>query len=364
MTILIYNWRDPKHPLAGGAEIMLLEHAKYWVKKKNKVIWFAASFNGAKAEEIIDGIKIIRRGSHFTVKFWAFLAYVTHTFGKIDVVVDCFHFHPFFTPLYVRKPKIIALIHEVAGRVWFSNIWLPIALVGYITEPFTFLFYKNTPFITVSNSTKKELKKLGITKITVVENGINTFKIRRNTKKEKDPTVVFLGRISKDKGMEDALFAISKIREKIQNIQLLIIGKPESKKYFRHIKSVIKDRKVKKHIKFFGFVSEEEKFSLLSKAWILIHPSKKEGWGLTVIEAASQKTPTLGYNVEGLKDSVINGKTGVLVKPNPLDLAKKLEELLKNRSLVYKLAENSYIHSKKYSWKRATEKTLQYLKSI
>lgn len=364
MKILIFNWRDPKHPLAGGAEVMLLEHAKYWVKKKNHVIWFAASFKGAKSEETIEGIRVFRKGSHFTVKFWALLAYLTNKFENVDIVIDCFHFQPFFTPLYIRNKKIVALIHEVAGKVWFSNIWFPIAVVGFLTEPFTFLFYKKVPFITVSNSTRKELKRLGMKKITVVENGVTPHSVGTSIKKEKIPTLVFLGRISRDKGIEDAISAVEQIRDIRPDLQFWVIGKSETKMYFQHIKSIIESKKIKKNVKFFGFVDEKEKFELLRKAWILIHPSKKEGWGLTVIEAASQKTPTLGYDVEGLRDSVLNGKTGVLVSPNVSDLAQKLEELLNNKPFINFLGKNAYKHSKKYSWAKATVKTLQILNHL
>ena len=127
MTILILNWRDIRHPLSGGAEISLHEQAKYWRDQGNKIIWFASSFNGAKNEEVIDGIKVLRKGSHFTVHIWAFLFYHWKKFDRFDIVIDSFHFLPFFTPLYISSSKIIGLINEVAGKVWFANLWYPLA---------------------------------------------------------------------------------------------------------------------------------------------------------------------------------------------------------------------------------------------
>ena len=95
MNILILNWRDPKHPLAGGAEISLLEHAKYWKKKGATITWFASTFPGAKKKEQFDGISIVRKGSHYTVGFWAFYFYLTKKIKGFDIVIDCFHFLPF-----------------------------------------------------------------------------------------------------------------------------------------------------------------------------------------------------------------------------------------------------------------------------
>ena len=142
MKVLIFNWRDIRHPLSGGAEISLFEHAKYWKNKGAKVIWFTSYFNGAKKEEEIKGIKIIRRGSRYTVHFLAFLYYISGKLRNPGIVVDCFHFLPFFTPLYIRKTKIIGLINEVAGKLWFSNIFIALALVGFLAEPFFIFLYK------------------------------------------------------------------------------------------------------------------------------------------------------------------------------------------------------------------------------
>lgn len=361
MKILILNWRDPTHPLAGGAEVMLLEHAKYWVKKGNDVIWFSASYKNAKPKEEYEGIRIIRRGSHITVKIWAMFLYLSNHFKKVDILVDCFHFHPFFTPLYSRKPRI-ALIHEVAGKIWFYNIAFPIALIGYLTEPFTFLFYKNTPFITVSKSTNKELKKIGIKKTYIIENGVKVSSVKNSIKKEDAPTVIFLGRLSKDKGVEDAVLAVAKTHEVFKNIQLWLVGKPENLRYLKQIKAIIKKENLTKNTKIFGYVSEKEKMELLKRSWLLIHPSKKEGWGLTVIEAATQETPAVGYNVEGLRDSIKHGETGILVESNPEFLGEELLKLLQNKKKLRDLGKNARIFSTKFSWDAGTKKSLEVIK--
>ena len=67
MHILILNWRDPKNPKSGGAEIVTLEHAKAWVKKGHNVTWFTSKFKGSKDTEKIEGINIVRRGNFLTV---------------------------------------------------------------------------------------------------------------------------------------------------------------------------------------------------------------------------------------------------------------------------------------------------------
>src|SRR5207302_5583159 len=66
-------------------------------------------------------------------------------------------------------------------------------------------------------------------------------------------------------------------------------------------------------VAFAGHVSEEEKWRLLQRAWLLVHGAHQEGWGIAVMEAAACGTPALAFDVPGVRDAVVDGKTGVLV---------------------------------------------------
>src|SRR5579859_7769723 len=142
MNILILNWRDPKNPHAGGAELVTHEHAKAWVKKGNTVTWFTSLYPDAIQEEILDGVQIIRKGSSFTTYLLAPFYYLSHK-KPFDVVVDEIHGIPFFTPLYVRKAKI-AFIHEVAAEIWDYMYAFPINTLGKLLEPIYFTLYRST----------------------------------------------------------------------------------------------------------------------------------------------------------------------------------------------------------------------------
>src|SRR5260221_9797846 len=107
MNILVFSWRDPKHPTAGGAEQVMHEHMKGWIAGGHNVTLFSSTFPGAKDQEIIDGIKIIRKGSQYlTCHLNAFFWYVFQPHPEFDLIIDEFHGWPFFIPLYIRKPKI------------------------------------------------------------------------------------------------------------------------------------------------------------------------------------------------------------------------------------------------------------------
>jgi glycosyltransferase involved in cell wall biosynthesis len=360
MKILILNWRDVRHPLAGGAEYSLSEHAKYWQKKGAEVIWFSSQFRGGTKEDVIDDIKIIRRGSHYTVHVWAFLYYINKKTEDIDIVVDSFHFIPFFTPLYMRKSKKLALINEVAGDVWFQNLPFVFAAIGNFIEPFFFFLYKKVAFMTASSSTKKELIYHGIPQrnIFIIPHGITVPKTV--VTRDKKPVILFLNRISIDKGITDVLSAFYLVQKKIPQVKLWIAGKEEKSGMLQKLLA----GKNKKNIAYFGFVSEKKKFSLFRNAKLLIHPSKKEGWGLTVIEAASQGTPTVGYNVAGLRDSIMHKKTGLLTETDPMGLYNAIVALLAKPKMYSTMSKNAVTWSKTFSWEKSTKESWKLINRI
>lgn len=370
MKILTFSWRGPKHPHAGGAEYSTHEHSKGWVKAGHTVYLFTSSFKGAKPHEDIDGVHILRRGSQILgVHIRAFFWYLFNKHPDFDIVIDEIHGIPFFTPFYIRKPKLI-FIHEVAKEVWSLNPWprpfnLIPAFLGTLFEPLIFrIFYSNASFMTVSNSTKQDLIAWGVSdkNINVVPNGFEDLAYKAYEKEAKK-TVIYLGALSKDKGIEDALEIFKDLYSWNKEINFWVVGKGE-KFYLNYLKSKTKKLGLENIVKFFGFIDKKEKYKLLSKAHILINPSIREGWGLVVIEAASVGTPTVAYNVAGLKDSVVDGKTGLLSSPNPKDCAGKIKNLFENKFLYDSLCKNSKQWSKKFSWKESVVQSLNILDKV
>ncbi len=370
MNILILSWRGPGHPLAGGAEISTFEHAKGWSKAGNKVTLFTSYFRGAKEKETLNKIDILRRGSDaFGVKFAAFFWYLFSKHSRFDLVVDEFHGIPFFTPVYIRTKKL-AFIHEVAKEVWWLNTWpkpfnyVP-AIFGTLFEPWVFkLLYKNIQFMTVSESTKKDLESWGIpvTSIQVVHNGVSGIAVK--AKKESAKTAIFLGALAKDKGIEDALKAFGLIDKKENGWRFWVVGWGE-KNYLSELKSMAKRLKIQKKITFWGFVGNKRKFELLSRAHVFINPSVREGWGLVNIEANVVGTPVIGYDVPGVRDSVLDGKTGYLSEFGDYNgLAENAVRLCRDISLYNSISENAVKWSKKFTWKKSVEESLKLIKRV
>ena len=368
MNILIFSWRDIKHPHSGGAEQVMHEHAKGWVRAGHQVTHFSSEINKLPQQEVIDGIKFERVGYQYLGVIVAGFFYYFKNRKKFDLIIDEFHGIPFFTPLYARKPKL-AVIQEVARKVWFLNPlpqplnWI-VGLIGFLGEPFVFLFYKNTKFMTGSQSAKEDVSQMGVPKqnITVVPHGVMFPKGKVQSAKSKVKTTTYLGVLSKDKGIEDAIKCFSILDKNFSGWNFWVIGKPETYRYGEKIKRLVRHLKMEKKIKLWGFVSQEEKFKLLSKSHILINPSIHEGWGLVNIEANSVGTPVVAYSSAGLIDSVKNGVSGIICEQNsPQDMAEIIKNLLDNESKYQKLSKSSVSWSKNFSWEKSRKLSLKLI---
>ncbi len=338
-----------------------MSHAKAWVKNGNSVTWFTSQFTGGSEMEEISGVSIIRSGRVPGVYFRAFLFYLKHR-EEFDIVIDEIHGIPFFTPLYVRKPKI-AFIHEVAIEIWDYMYPFPLNILGKIIERFYFIFYKSILFWTDAPSTIKDLEAFGIsaTNCTAIACPISNKPLTNLPKKEAVPTFLFVSRIVKMKGIEDVIAAFGLIAKKQPKAQLWIIGNGEAG-YVHSLKTLVRKKGLSKHVLFLGRLVEKEKLNRMQRAHLLLHASVREGWGLVVLEAASQGTPSVVYNVSGLCDTVKNAETGVIVSQNtPEELAKETEKLLSDNKRYVRLQKNGLAWVKSFSWKEAGRQSTKLL---
>lgn len=370
MNILILNWRDIKNPQSGGAEILTHEMAKRWVAQKHRVVQFSALYSGGIEHEFTDGVEVIRRGSatfswnHIPVHLAAYVWYQKFRKNNFDIIIDEIHGIPFFSPLYTKE-KIVALICEVANEIWDVAFSFPTNIIGHFVESEYFKWYKNIPFLTISTSTKMDLLKKGINpnSITVLPMGLSLPDKRRTFIKEKQYTLLFVARLTRAKGVEDALEVVHILKKKFPYIRLWIVG-GGSDGYLRCLRPKIVTLELADTVKLLDFVSDEKKFELMSRAHVLIVPSLKEGWGLTVPEAGIVRTPAVGYDVAGLRDVIQNGKTGLLSQRSPEAMAAAVTRLLEDKALYELLSDGAYKLAKTYSWDNTANTALRVLEKV
>jgi len=369
MNILILNWRDKDHPFSGGAEIVTMEHAKGWIKRGHNITWFTSWYPGAKHEEYVDGIRMIRQAGSLTV-YPAAMLYVLLYSHEHDLIIDEVHGFPFFSAFFTKKP-VVVFIHEIAGEIWDFMYPFPINVIGKFVEKHYFWFYRHCLFWTDASSTVEELVKRGIQRrqCTAIPCPISVDKTRDNeqkaeNRKEKIPTYLFVSRVVKMKGIEEIIKAFSFIAREQKTAKLWIVGGGEGA-YIQELKTMIEEYGVANRVKFFGNVSERRKFQLMSRAHLVLHASVKEGWGLVVLEAASVGTPAIVYNVSGLRDVVRNGKTGIVLEENNAkEMAREAIMLINNKKKYEDFQKNGLLWAKSLTWEKATQKSMVLLEDV
>lgn len=364
MRILIYNWRDLTHSWAGGGEIYIFEQASRWVKAGHEVTLFCGEDREKKLPpyEIIQGIKIYRRGGRYSLYFWAVWYYVSRFRQKFDVVIDVENGVPFFTPLFCRIPNVCYVYH-VHGGQFFYEIPKPLSNIGFIIERYIFpLLYKRLPIIAISETTKRQLINIGLpaNNITIVYSGINGSHRQAVVPPIKfaSPTILYLGRIKKYKRVDLLVALFGEIVKKIPKARLIVAGWGTEAS---HLTDIIMKSPLRRKISLVGPVSNREKRLLLSKSWVFVNPSIGEGWSIAVIEANLHGTPAVSFDVPGLAESIQQGKTGLLAK-NADDLVAKICKVLTDKSLRDRLSGNASQWAHSFSWDRSAKDSLQVLK--
>lgn len=364
MKILFFNWRDITHPQAGGCELHLHEIAKRIVKKGHEITLFCSTYENAKEMEIIDGIQIIRKGGKYSVYIYAFFTYLSYLRNKdFDIIVDDINGIPFFTPLYTTKPKV-AIIHHLVKDIFSKELPFLFRPIGYFAEWLIPLVYRKTQFVTVSEGSKEEMFQAGIPEknIKVIHNGISSDFTPNFDKKTKQPSLCYIGRLKEYKQLDHLIKAVPMIQKEFSNIYVSIAGSGDTEE---ELHKLTKEQGLENSITFHGFVDEEEKIDLYQRSWVFVNPSIKEGWGLTVIEANACGTPAIAYDVPGLKESIKNEFSGLLVDSLDIQhLSQRIIEFFQNEELRNNLSRNAVKWSQKFSWEKSSMLFLDLLENV
>lgn len=343
MRILWFNWRDIKHPEAGGAEVLTHQVMLRLAKMGYEMTLFCPSVTNLLSREEIDNVKIIRSGGKYSVYRKAKEFYKKNK-ESYDFVIDEINAKPFLSPEIIKGKPVLALFHQLIDKEWFYEVPFPVSYICYYYLERKWLSnYKNIPTATVSASSEQDLKDYGFKKVFILPMGLSAKPLDRVKEKEPAPTIVFIGRLKRHKLPDHALKAFSLIKEQLPDSKMWVIGD-----------GIMLEKLKKMNMKdviFYGHIGNSQKYDLLRKAHLLLMPSIREGWGLVVTEANAMGTPAVAYNVPGLRDSVIDGRTGILLKENsPKNLAKEATSLLTNESLLKRYSAEALSYSNNFSW--------------
>lgn len=322
MRILILNWKDLAHPAAGGAEVFTAGVARELASRDHAVTMFVSAVEGKPADEWVDGVRIVRRGGRLGVYRAARRFWQQEGDGQFDVVLDEVNTRPFLTPRYIRSTPVVALIHQIAKEVWRYEVPRPIGFVGeHLFEPRWLRTYRDTPVLTISASSAASFRPYGIEHASIVPLGTDPV-VPPVVPKEAAPTVIFVARLVESKRPDHAVRAFELLRQQVPGAQLWMIGDGPYRAQLERI--------APPGVHVLGRVSMAERDDRLARAHVLVATSVREGWGLTVSEAAALGTPSIGYRSPGLVDSV-PASGGHLVDERPEALGAALTDLFEGR---------------------------------
>jgi glycosyltransferase involved in cell wall biosynthesis len=339
MKILWLTWKDHTHPGAGGAEVVLRELSERLVAAGHEVTWLTCGYPGAAVRERLNGIDVIRVGSNrYIHPLQALLYFARRLRGQFDIVIEVVNTAPYFGVFFAGHAKKYLFYHQLAREVWFYEAPAPISQFGYYAlEPFAtrLLSKAKAPVITVSDSTRADLARHGfkVDHSHIISEGIEIEPLAdlRSVKKYSRPTLLSLGAMRAMKRTLDQVEAFELARQCLPGLQLKLAG-DASGSYGQKVLTAIRQSPFTNDIEYLGRVSKADKVRLMQKSHVILQTALKEGWGLTITEAAAQGTPAAVYDVDGLRDSVRDNETGIITAANPEALSDGIIELLTDKA--------------------------------
>jgi glycosyltransferase involved in cell wall biosynthesis len=350
MRILIMNWRDITNPSAGGAELVTHEIAKRWIQWGNQVGLLTSMYPSAKSDEIINGLAVTRAGGKYSVYLASAHRFLNNYSHSYDVIVDQINSIPFMTPLYCRVP-IVPFVFQLTGEIYRQMLPKAVSPFAIALEPLLLRLYAKRPTIVLSNSTKRELVSIGFRpdRIFVCRPGVDHdgFGIGSKTKY---PSILYMNRFARYKNPDHVVIAFKEVLNALPSSKLTMAG-ARTLDEIRSVKKLVEDLDLAESVEILPFVGGEAKVRLLQESWVHILPSTKEGWGISILEAAACGTPTVGYNVAGVCDAVKHKETGLLVESGNVEsLAGGMITILQDASVRTSLSEGAARFAGDFSW--------------
>jgi glycosyltransferase involved in cell wall biosynthesis len=352
LNILWLNHRDPKHPKAGGAERTIYEVAKRFVKQGNKVTVYCPKWKGSLDEEIMEGIKIIRKGNNLTTHIFLPIFLIKQNF---DVIIsDLAHGIPWISPVFLNSGNIVFFRHlharSLPGQVNFI-----LAKIITIFEKLYPLIYKDIKIVTESSSSVEDLIRLGFNKNNIVRipPGVD-LNLFSPGKKSEIMQLIYFGGLRKYKRPECALKVYEELNIEIPDIKLVITGSGPS---LKKMKEAIKTKNY--NIEFIGKVDYKELSEIIKKSWINLHFSITEGWGYSILESSASGTPTIALRVPGVVDTIKDNFNGFLVNEIS-EFKDKILYIVKNENLF---AKNSRKFAENFTWEKTVDSWYELLRN-
>jgi glycosyltransferase involved in cell wall biosynthesis len=365
VNILAVNWLDIDNPQAGGAEVHLFELFERLAERGHRVRLLTSGWSGCQERATVRGIDVHRVGQRFS-----FAAQARRAFRGLlradspDIAIEDINKLPLYLTMLCNTP-FCAIVPHLFGTAAFQEASLPAATIVWLAERPIPWVYRRAGFHAISESTRDDLVARGVRhdRIRVIHPGVDPIAGASGPVPPTDPPFfLYVGRLKRYKGLEVALRAVAIARREVPQLTLRIAGSGDD---LARLKSRTQELKMEEAVRFVGYVSEEEKIALFRGAVANVFPSPKEGWGMTIVEAAACGTPSLASDSPGLRDSVRHGESGFLVPHgNAAVLAERMIALVRDSDLRARLGQGAAAFASSLTWDDAANQTEQHLEDI
>jgi len=344
----VLAWRDLVDIEAGGSELHAARVLEIWADAGLDITMRTSYAQGHPYEGTRNGYRIVRKHGRFMVFPTTVISELLGSLGPRDAIVEIWNGVPFLTPLWARGPRS-TWIHHVHRDMWEMVLEPGLAKAGkFFEHRIAPPLYRRTPIVTLSESSRAEiLEYLGIParQVRVVAPGIDPA-FSPLGEKSPTPLVVAVGRLMPSKRFDDLIASMQDVRRSIPNVELVIVGDGYERPA---LEAQIAAFDAHSWIRLAGRVSDEELLSLYRRAWLVASTSIAEGWGMTLTEAAGCGTPAVATDIAGHRDSVAEGRSGLLTRSGA-QFTQSVTSVLSDGDLRSRLSDGALTHAATLTW--------------
>jgi glycosyltransferase involved in cell wall biosynthesis len=352
-------WRDLYDPEAGGSEVHAAAVARLWAEAGIEVTMRSSYAQGHPPHGTRDGYRVIRKAGRYLVFPRAALAEASHRYGPYDGVVEIWNGMPFLSPLWARTPKVVFL-HHLHGVMWKMTLPPRMARAGEVFEAtLAPPLYRRTQIVTLSESSRRELiDEAGFRAdhVRVVPPGIAP-RFTPGGEKSPTPLVVAVGRLVPVKRFDLLIKSVAELRERHPALRLVIVGDGYERP---SLEDLLRESGNGDWVRLQGRMDDDALVALYRQAWVLASASAREGWGMTITEAAACGTPAVATDIAGHRDAIDDGDSGLLAR-DPRELVEHLDAVLADDALRERLSKGAIAHAGRFTWEATAKGTLTAL---
>ena len=354
-----------------GAEKRYWDIAQALKEEGHEVHFFTGQWPGMKEHEVYEGINLhgvykiknyYKKSKRSITESIIYAAALIPHLWKVNYdILDCDQFplgHILVARIItlIRKKKMFVVWHEVWGKLYYKYI----GIYGFLGTFFEWFIVKISPtIISASDITAHKLiseLQINENKIKKIGNFIDIDQIDATPASEIKSDIIFVGRLMPHKNIKTFIDVIFELSRKFPDIKGLIVGTgPEEAALHQYVYSL----NITNNVMFINNASKPQQvYALLKSAKILLHPSEREGFGLTIAEANAAGIPAITINHQDNASQYLikQGVTGYVEPHNSSLLAQRIANLLIDSPTLSKLSKNAKKSAQKYDWKEVKQK--------